>query len=111
MLVVRSALAVRPNPRLARLVTLHRGVSTRMTISASRARLEGRLPSAQGERIAVNGDAMLDVYLTGDVERISPEASVPVVGVRERKPALRGAAIVAHNVVAMHGMRPRGCHQ
>jgi D-beta-D-heptose 7-phosphate kinase/D-beta-D-heptose 1-phosphate adenosyltransferase len=49
----------------------------------------------------VIGDAMLDVYLTGDVERISPEAPVPVVRVRERKHALGGAANVAQNVVAI----------
>jgi D-beta-D-heptose 7-phosphate kinase/D-beta-D-heptose 1-phosphate adenosyltransferase len=44
---------------------------------------------------------MLDVYLRGDVERISPEAPVPVVRVRERRYALGGAANVAHNVVAL----------
>jgi len=46
------------------------------------------------------GDAMLDVYLRGDVDRISPEAPVPVVRVRERKHALGGAANVAQNVAA-----------
>jgi D-beta-D-heptose 7-phosphate kinase/D-beta-D-heptose 1-phosphate adenosyltransferase len=44
---------------------------------------------------------MLDVYLRGDVERISPEAPVPVVRVRERKFALGGAANVAQNVAAL----------
>jgi D-beta-D-heptose 7-phosphate kinase/D-beta-D-heptose 1-phosphate adenosyltransferase len=44
---------------------------------------------------------MLDVYLRGDVERISPEAPVPVVRVRERKHALGGAANVAQNVAAL----------
>lgn len=48
----------------------------------------------------VIGDAMLDVYLQGDVERISPEAPVPVVRVREQRAALGGAANVAQNVVA-----------
>src|SRR5262249_2187641 len=51
-------------------------------------------------RVAVIGDAMLDVYLRGDVERISPEAPVPVVRVRERRFALGGAANVAQNVSA-----------
>lgn len=46
------------------------------------------------------GDAMLDVYLRGEVDRISPEAPVPVVRVRERKYALGGAANVAQNVAA-----------
>lgn len=44
---------------------------------------------------------MLDVYLIGDVERISPEAPVPVVSVRDRKYALGGAANVAQNVAAI----------
>jgi D-beta-D-heptose 7-phosphate kinase/D-beta-D-heptose 1-phosphate adenosyltransferase len=72
-----------------------------MTISLSRERLTELLNRAHGKRIAVIGDAMLDVYLTGDVERISPEAPVPVVRVRERKHALGGAANVAQNVVAI----------
>jgi D-beta-D-heptose 7-phosphate kinase/D-beta-D-heptose 1-phosphate adenosyltransferase len=44
---------------------------------------------------------MLDVYLIGDVERISPEAPVPVVRVRDRRHALGGAANVAQNVLAL----------
>ena len=72
-----------------------------MTLSTSRARLTELLERARAKRIAVIGDAMLDVYLTGDVERISPEAPVPVVRVRERKHALGGAANVAQNVVAI----------
>jgi rfaE bifunctional protein kinase chain/domain len=57
------------------------------------------------KRVVVVGDAMLDVYLVGDVERISPEAPVPVVHVRERREALGGAANVAQNVAAA-GSRP-----
>ena len=44
---------------------------------------------------------MLDVYLHGDVDRVSPEAPVPVVRVRDRKDALGGAANVAQNVAAL----------
>jgi rfaE bifunctional protein kinase chain/domain len=72
-----------------------------MTITLSRTRLGELLDRAQGKRIVVIGDAMLDVYLTGDVDRISPEAPVPVVRVRDRKFALGGAANVAQNVVAI----------
>jgi D-beta-D-heptose 7-phosphate kinase/D-beta-D-heptose 1-phosphate adenosyltransferase len=72
-----------------------------MTMAVSRDRLVQLLESARGKRITVVGDAMLDVYLTGEVERISPEAPVPVVRVRERKHALGGAANVAQNVVAI----------
>ncbi|MGQ0764154.1 MAG: bifunctional heptose 7-phosphate kinase/heptose 1-phosphate adenyltransferase [Gemmatimonadota bacterium] len=66
----------------------------------SRPRLENLLAGMAGRRILVIGDAMLDVYLRGDAERISPEAPVPVVRVRERKLALGGAANVANNVAA-----------
>jgi D-beta-D-heptose 7-phosphate kinase/D-beta-D-heptose 1-phosphate adenosyltransferase len=67
----------------------------------SRDRLQTLLTSAQGRRVAVVGDAMLDVYLRGEVDRISPEAPVPVVRVRERKLALGGAANVANNIVSI----------
>lgn len=67
----------------------------------ARSRLQELLRAAEGRRIAIVGDAMLDVYLHGDVERISPEAPVPVVRVRGRRFALGGAANVAQNVVAL----------
>jgi D-beta-D-heptose 7-phosphate kinase/D-beta-D-heptose 1-phosphate adenosyltransferase len=49
----------------------------------------------------VVGDIMLDRYLIGDTERLSPEAPVPVVTVRERHARLGGAANVAMNVAAV----------
>ncbi len=52
-------------------------------------------------RLLVVGDVMLDEYLWGDVERVSPEAPVPVVHVRRESVALGGAANVVRNVVAM----------
>src|SRR5438132_10448862 len=51
--------------------------------------------------VVVVGDAMLDIYLAGDAERISPEAPVPVVTVHTRRAALGGAANVAANVSAI----------
>jgi len=66
-----------------------------------RDRLHSLLDAAARRRIAVIGDAMLDVYLRGDVERISPEAPVPVLRVRERRYALGGAGNVAQNVRAV----------
>lgn len=66
-----------------------------------RHRLEELLRAAAGRRVAIVGDAMLDVYLQGDVDRISPEAPVPVVRVRGRRFALGGAANVAQNVAAL----------
>jgi D-beta-D-heptose 7-phosphate kinase/D-beta-D-heptose 1-phosphate adenosyltransferase len=55
----------------------------------------------RGRRVVVVGDAMLDRYVMGDTERISPEAPVPVVTVHERRSALGGAANVAANVAAI----------
>lgn len=72
-----------------------------MSLFPSRQRLVQILDAARAHRIAIVGDAMLDVYLRGDVDRISPEAPVPVVRVRERKFALGGAANVAQNVAAL----------
>jgi rfaE bifunctional protein kinase chain/domain len=66
----------------------------------TRARIADALDACRGKRIVVVGDAMLDAYLHGDVDRISPEAPVPVVRVVRRVSALGGAANVAQNVVA-----------
>jgi rfaE bifunctional protein kinase chain/domain len=52
-------------------------------------------------RVLVVGDAMLDRYWFGDVERISPEAPVPVVHVRSTEERLGGAANVARNIVSL----------
>lgn len=55
----------------------------------------------KASRVVVVGDIMLDRYLIGETERLSPEAPVPVVTVRERHAALGGAANVAANVAAL----------
>jgi len=52
----------------------------------------------RGSRVLVVGDAMLDRYWFGAVERISPEAPVPVVSVNREEERLGGAANVALNV-------------
>ena len=67
----------------------------------ARSRLEALLAASRGKHVVVIGDAMLDVYLRGDADRISPEAPVPVVRVKDRRHALGGAANVAQNVVAL----------
>jgi D-beta-D-heptose 7-phosphate kinase/D-beta-D-heptose 1-phosphate adenosyltransferase len=56
----------------------------------------------------VLGDVVLDEYLWGTVERVSPEAPVPVVHVRDESAVLGGAANVARNVVAL-GARVELC--
>lgn len=54
------------------------------------------------------GDLMLDSYYWGDVSRISPEAPVPIVGVRKKENRLGGAGNVAINIQAM-GATPYLC--
>src|SRR5213593_1877787 len=81
-----------------------------MTVSSeprlTRDYLDGLCRNMAARRIVVLGDAMLDIYLAGEAERISPEAPVPVVTVQGRRHALGGAANVATNV-AVIGDDPR----
>ncbi len=66
-----------------------------------RDRILALLERMRERRIVVVGDVMLDRYLVGDTERLSPEAPVPVVTVRDTRSALGGAANVAANVAAI----------
>jgi D-glycero-beta-D-manno-heptose-7-phosphate kinase len=59
-------------------------------------------------RVLVVGDVMLDAYVWGKVERISPEAPVPVVNVVKREMRLGGAGNVILNVQAL-GAEPITC--
>lgn len=52
-------------------------------------------------KILVIGDLMIDAYYYGKVERISPEAPVPIVSVERRESRLGGAANVALNLKAL----------
>jgi D-beta-D-heptose 7-phosphate kinase/D-beta-D-heptose 1-phosphate adenosyltransferase len=54
-------------------------------------------------RLLVIGDLMLDEYLRGEVDRISPEAPVQVVAVQKEDFTLGGAGNVVNNVVALGG--------
>jgi len=65
-----------------------------------RQRLYNLLESVQGGRVLVIGDVILDCYLEGGVERISPEAPVQVFEVESETMKLGGAANVAANVAA-----------
>ena len=67
----------------------------------ARDRIEALLRKMATTKIVVVGDAMLDVYLVGEVDRVSPEAPVPVVTVHASRQALGGAANVAANVAAL----------
>ena len=60
-----------------------------------------KLPNFSNARVLVVGDAMLDRYWLGDVDRISPEAPVPVVAVVEQQARAGGAANVAQNIASL----------
>jgi D-beta-D-heptose 7-phosphate kinase/D-beta-D-heptose 1-phosphate adenosyltransferase len=70
-------------------------------LDAARARaLIGRFGEAS---VAIVGDVMLDHFLVGRVDRISPEAPVPIVAFDHEEHRVGGAANVAHNVAALGG--------
>lgn len=52
-------------------------------------------------KVLIIGDVMIDSYLWGKVERISPEAPVPVLNVQKRETRLGGAANVALNIQSL----------
>ena len=61
------------------------------------------LSKLQGRTVLVIGDTMLDHFVIGRVDRISPEAPVPVVRFEHEEYRLGGAANVANNIVALGG--------
>jgi D-beta-D-heptose 7-phosphate kinase/D-beta-D-heptose 1-phosphate adenosyltransferase len=72
------------------------------------ARVADLLGAMVGRRVLVVGDSALDAYVAGEVERISPEAPVPVLAVEREEFLLGGAANVAKCLVAL-GARPTLC--
>ncbi len=70
-------------------------------MSAANSSLTNLKERLLGARVLVVGDAMLDRYLFGEVERISPEAPVPVVRVTRQEERLGGAANVALNAKSL----------
>jgi D-beta-D-heptose 7-phosphate kinase / D-beta-D-heptose 1-phosphate adenosyltransferase len=76
-----------------------------------------QIPDFSGVKVLVIGDLILDQYIWGKVDRISPEAPIPVVKVESRSFRLGGAANVAANLtglgckvflVGVHGTDPSG---
>lgn len=67
--------------------------------------LENIFESFNNLKVLIIGDVMLDSYIWGAVERISPEAPVPVINVKKRDVRLGGAANVALNIQAL-GAQP-----
>ena len=70
--------------------------------------MKGLLEQFNGLKALVVGDVMIDAYSKGVVERMSPEAPVPIVNLRERFSRLGGAANVALNLKAL-GAFPMIC--
>lgn len=66
-------------------------------------RAQDILQDAEGKRILVVGDLMMDRFIYGTVSRISPEAPVPVVHVTHEKAMPGGACNVASNLLALGG--------
>jgi rfaE bifunctional protein kinase chain/domain len=72
-----------------------------MKPTSSISRLERLLPHFRKIRIGVLGDLMLDRYLWGEANRLSPEAAVPVVDFVSQSECLGGAGNVAANIAAL----------
>jgi rfaE bifunctional protein kinase chain/domain len=70
--------------------------------------LENLFADFSNQTILIIGDVMIDSYLWGRVERISPEAPVPIVSLKKRENRLGGAANVALNLQSM-GAKPVLC--
>lgn len=70
-------------------------------LKIARDRLITILDAMRGQTITVVGDLMLDEYIWGVVDRISPEAPVPVVEVKEETFRLGGAGNVAKNLTSL----------
>jgi rfaE bifunctional protein kinase chain/domain len=70
--------------------------------------MEGIISKFEGLKVLVIGDVMIDAYLMGTVDRISPEAPVPVVAITHKDHRLGGAANVAMNLVSL-GAKPILC--
>ena len=69
----------------------------------TRKQILAAVQALKGKRVMIVGDLMLDHYMMGDVERISPEAPVPVVRVERESSLLGGAGNVARNIVSLGG--------
>lgn len=70
--------------------------------------IKGAFTAFNSLKVLIVGDVMIDSYLWGTVNRISPEAPVPILSVEKREQRLGGAANVALNVKAM-GATPILC--
>src|SRR5262245_2346314 len=74
-----------------------------MTLKELRESIGPIVADFANRHILVLGDAILDEYLLGDCNRISPEAPVPVLRVNRARRVLGGAANTAANIVSLGG--------
>jgi D-beta-D-heptose 7-phosphate kinase/D-beta-D-heptose 1-phosphate adenosyltransferase len=65
--------------------------------------IEEILEQFKKSRVLIIGDVMLDKYIEGNANRLSPEAPVPVIAVAEERYVPGGAANVANNIVSLQG--------
>ena len=68
---------------------------------SQRAALIGLIEAIRGKPVLCVGDVMLDRFVHGRVERISPEAPIPVLGIEDETAMLGGAGNVVRNLVAL----------
>lgn len=71
-----------------------------------RSALARRVPTLAGVEVLCVGDAMLDRYVYGVVERVSPEAPIPILRIERERTMLGGAGNVVRNLAAL-GARVR----
>jgi rfaE bifunctional protein kinase chain/domain len=77
-------------------------------MSYSSSQIDSLFQSFNNMNVLIIGDVMVDAYYWGNVDRISPEAPVPIVSVNKRDARMGGAANVALNIQAM-GAKPILC--
>lgn len=65
--------------------------------------LAGLIEGLNGARVLCIGDVMLDRYVSGSVERISPEAPIPILRIENERTMLGGVGNVAANIQALNG--------
>lgn len=69
----------------------------------TRDKIHAAIGTLKGRKVLIIGDLMLDHYMIGGVDRISPEAPVPVVRVEKESSLLGGAGNVARNITSLGG--------
>lgn len=66
--------------------------------------MDEMIDAFKGKKVLIVGDVMLDAYIMGKVDRLSPEAPVPVVNIEGYDTRLGGAANVALNIAALNAV-------